>query len=99
MTTFTARGLTFSHERDGERLSSQYERVKAYCLSHDWVTLSQISCALGLGNPEASISARLRDLRARGYIVERKYLHRGLHAYRVLDPQAEPKQLALIGGS
>lgn len=81
MTTFTARGDTFIPERDSERLSSQYEVVKAYVLGRDWTTLGQISKATGY--PEASVSARLRDLRGRGYLVEREFVTRGLHRYKV----------------
>ena len=90
--TFTARGDTFIPERDGARLDSQYERVKAYVPGRDWTTLQQIS--RDTGYPEASVSARLRDLRARGYLVEHQYVMRGLWKYRV--SVATPKQLGLV---
>lgn len=92
MTAFVARGESFSPERDGARLGKQYDRVREYVLSRDWLTLAEISNDLGY--PEASVSARLRDLRARGYSVECEYVRRGLHRYRVVAPQ--PSQLELL---
>jgi uncharacterized membrane protein len=50
----------------------------------DWWTLAELARATGY--PEASISARLRDLRKPkfgGYTVERQYVERGLFRYRV----------------
>ena len=88
-------GATFDEERDGERLSTELASVKAYVLDGTWHYLAEISSALGY--PEASVSARLRDLRKPrfgGYLVEREYVRRGLHRYRVLC--AEPQQLALV---
>ncbi len=46
--------------------------------------MAQIEAATGY--PQASISARLRDLRKPrngGYTVERSHVHRGVWAYRV----------------
>lgn len=59
-----------------------------------WRTLGEV--AKETGAPEASISARLRDLRKEkfgGYLVERKYHGDGLWAYRVM--QRVPIQLDL----
>ncbi len=79
---FEAKGETFDQSRDGARLGAQCKRVVDFCLCNDWVTLRQIS--EGAACPEASASARIRDLRRLGgFAVERKYLARGLHAYRV----------------
>ena len=60
----TPKGETFELARDGARLCAQAKRVLAFCLANDWVTLRQISEACG--DPEASASARLRDLRRVG---------------------------------
>ena len=49
-----------------------------------WRTLKEIAAATGA--PEASVSARLRDLRNErfgGYAVEREYIGDGLWRYRV----------------
>lgn len=88
-------GQTFSLDRDGERLTSELQRVKGYVMDGEYHTLAEISAALGY--PEASVSARLRDLRKPrfgGYLVEREYVTRGLWRYRLAVP--EPKQLALV---
>jgi uncharacterized protein (DUF2132 family) len=55
-----------------------------------WATLSQI--AINTGDPEASISSRLRDLRKAkfgGYKIERRYVQRGLWEYRLKVGQME----------
>jgi RIO-like serine/threonine protein kinase len=78
-------GETFERERDGARLGAQLSAVKGFMLTHGWVTLSQISEATNA--PEASVSARLRDLRTpRGgnFIIQRRYISRGLHEYRLV---------------
>lgn len=78
--------------RDGARLNVQFMRVKGFMLDGEFHTLSEISQALGY--PEASVSARLRQMRGEGYIVDRVFVRRGLHKYRVRVP--EPEQLALV---
>ena len=83
-------GRTYVPERDQKRLTTQYEKVQAVVLAWQeflidpesrWFTLKTLSDLLNI--PEASLSARLRDLRKNGYIVEREYIRRGLHRYRV----------------
>jgi hypothetical protein len=56
-------GKTFDPELDGARLGRQLLVVRSYMLriSPAWKTLREISAATG--EPEASVSARLRDLR------------------------------------
>lgn len=83
------RGLDFSGEtyepkRDQARLTAQVRAVLTLMLDGRWRTLAQISEAVGA--PEASVSARLRDLRKRrfgGYYVQRMFLRRGLFQYRI----------------
>lgn len=76
-------GATYSHERDGVRLAAQHKRVLEALRNGAWWTLSHLSKATG--DPEASVSARLRDLRKDRfgkYDIERRYVCRGLHEYR-----------------
>jgi hypothetical protein len=81
------KGETFDRERDGKRLNAQCKRVFDAMRFGDWRTLS--SLALVTGDPEASVSARLRDLRKAGHTVERRYVERGLHEYRLLINQGK----------
>ena len=77
-------GETFDPQRDGTRLQIQFERVRSIVLDGQWHTLPELHEATGF--PEASISARLRDLRKKkfgGYEVERDYVGDGLWRYRV----------------
>jgi hypothetical protein len=78
-------GATYDHQRDGERLHKQHNRVLALMRDQAWRTLSEISDATG--DPPASVSARLRDLRKPkfgAHTVERKYIGDGLFVYRVI---------------
>jgi hypothetical protein len=54
-------GETYDAARDEKRLTKQLGRVYAVVRSGDWHTLAEI--AERTGDPEGSISARLRDLR------------------------------------
>ena len=54
-------GRTFDQARDGERLTSQLQDVIAVMAAGSWWTLAML--AKETRHPEASISARLRDLR------------------------------------
>ena len=79
-------GDTYDDPQDRGRLWSQLQKVKE-CLSRKrWVTLAQISNSTGY--PEASISARIRDLRKRkfgAHLVEarRKKAGKGTWEYRL----------------
>jgi len=83
-------GRTYEPEHDGERLSRQLLAVRAVMSDGCWRTLAEL--ALEAGAPEASVSARLRDLRKPGfgsYLVKRRARgtrERGLFEYRVLPP-------------
>jgi hypothetical protein len=77
-------GETFDRARDGKRLNAQAQAVFSYMQHGEWRTLADIAAATG--HPEASVSARLRDLRRKqfgGYTVERRYIANGLWQYRV----------------
>lgn len=54
-------GVTYDPEQDQERLGAQMCRVLEACLDGGWHTLSELSTKTG--DPESSISARLRDVR------------------------------------
>lgn len=77
-------GRTYEHERDGKRLHAQLNRVKEAMADGKWRTLGQIADMTNDG--EASVSARLRDLRKPKFgalTVERRYVSAGLWEYRV----------------
>jgi len=81
-------GATYDSKRDKLRLNLQLSLVYEVMKDGQWRTLGRIREATGA--PEASISARLRDLRKpehhQGLVdrVERRYVERGLFEYRVV---------------
>jgi hypothetical protein len=80
-------GDTYDEDRDGERLIRQARVVFDLMQDGKWRTLADI--AARTKEAEASISARLRDLRKKrngSYRVEREYLAGGIWQYRVLPP-------------
>lgn len=80
-------GITYSPEHDGRRLTKQLQAVQKLMSDGRWRTLPAISRIVGA--PEASVSARLRDLRKPkfgGFTVERRSQGdrtRGLFEYRL----------------
>lgn len=79
-------GSTYKPEHDGPRLRHQLDKVRSFMLGHGWATLAQIADELKI--PEASASARLRDLRKipnGAYTIDRRRVPggRGLHEYKV----------------
>jgi len=84
--TPTPLGATFNQPRDGKRLAEQAQRVLNFVSDGAWHTLAEIS--KGTGTPEASASARLRDLRRAGYTVIREHVENGLHRYRIVKSAA-----------
>ena len=81
-------GKVYDYKYDYTRLKKQRERVWAVMVSHEWVTLSEI--AFKTGDPEASISASLRDFRKPKYgshaVMKRPRGHRktGLWEYSLV---------------
>lgn len=75
------KGETFFYPRDYDRLSAQCKRVAEIMADGEWHRLAEISEKTR--DPEASISARIRDLRAAGFNVEREYVENGLWKYRI----------------
>lgn len=77
-------GETYSPKRDGERLFAQLNAVRSLMGDSNWRTLQSI--AARTHSPEASVSARLRDLRKAkfgGSTVQRRYVGAGIWEYRV----------------
>lgn len=82
-------GETIDGQLDGARLERLLDRVRDFMLRHDFQTLAAIRAACG--GTEASVSARLRDLRKErfgGYTVDRRRMpglepDTGLWEYRV----------------
>ena len=82
-------GETFDPQQDGPRLHRQLATVKAQMAGGRWYSLAELERLTGY--PQASISARLRDLRKSrfgGYTVERQRLKDGSGTwfYRVVMP-------------
>jgi len=83
-------GETYEPARDHHRLNAQLARVLSVVRDGQWRTLADLAQATG--DPEASISARIRDLRKEkfgGYVVERRHVERGLFEYRLVLSQRE----------
>lgn len=86
-------GATYLAHLDRDRLTAQVRRVLDVVTDGNWRTLAQLAAAVGAS--EASVSARLRDLRKErfgGWTVERQRAGDpalGLHKYRVLPPPPE----------
>ena len=78
-------GATYEAEHDHVRLNAQTLAVWGVMKAGRWVTLRELSEATGAG--EASVSARIRDLRKPkfgGHVVERgRVRDSGLFVYRL----------------
>jgi len=88
-------GETYSPPRDRDRLNRQARLVYLAILDDRWHTLPELASVTG--QPEASISARLRDLRKPrfgGHIVERRYAGNGLWEYRYAGLSDAPQVTA-----
>lgn len=83
-------GSTYNHTADSERLTGQIKLVHDAMIDGKWRTLAEIEAITHA--PQASISARLRDLRKprfQCHIVERRARgerERGLFEYRLVKP-------------
>ena len=77
-------GVTYDPARDHDRLAKQLGRVYDYMSDGLWHTLKDISEKTG--DPESSVSARLRDLRKPkfgGHNIDRRFYIKGIWAYRM----------------
>ena len=80
-------GETFDHKRDVKRLNAQAQRVWNVMADGRWYSLREI--AAKCGDPEASISARIRDLKKPqfgAFKVESICVKRGLWRYKLVVP-------------
>lgn len=80
-------GATFDPFKDFDRLNEQMRRVFRVMEDSKWRTLSEI--ARLTGDPEASVSARLRDFRKPrfgGLLVNRRRVNKGLYEYQLTKP-------------
>jgi len=84
-------GATYQPHLDHKRLGKQLKAVLLLMQDHQWHTLSEASIATGY--PEASVSARLRDLRKEkfgAYTLEhRRRGDGGTWEYRLLPKDAQ----------
>jgi hypothetical protein len=83
-------GATFDSERDGSRLNRQMRDVWAHMSTGKPYTLDEL--ARLTNHPEASISARIRDLRKAkhgGHTVERWHLGQGVWIYQLVLPTTD----------
>lgn len=89
-------GHTYDEDRDRDRLASLLARVYDAMHDTDWWTLAEL--ARHTGGSEASVSARLRDLRKPrfgGHTVQRtRQLLGGLYHYRLI-----PSPCGLLDGT
>jgi len=84
-------GDTFDPILDAPRLEKQIDRVYAAVRHGGWMSLREVAQATG--DPETSVSARLRDLRKDrfgGHDIQRRRRARGLWEYRCAGAQALP---------
>ena len=82
-------GHTYNHLQDSFRLHRQLGKVWDVMKNGAWFTLREI--ANQIGAPEASVSARLRDLRKPKFgsnTVEREHIGQGLYRYRSISGNA-----------
>ncbi len=93
MTPYDFGGDTYEPDRDESRLASQLRRTREAMSDWEWHTLGEVSEMTG--DPEASVSARLRDLRKAkfgGHQVVSEYVRRGLWRYRLASPTERAEQ-------
>lgn len=79
-------GADYDESRDKSRLTGQIKRIYDLMRDGKWRTLDAIYRETG--DPPASISGQLRNLRKSSFgshTVDRKYLGDGLYAYRIGD--------------
>ena len=78
-------GSDYVHERDSHRLTGQLKRIYVELQSGEWFTLNQLADITG--DPQASISAQLRNLRKErfgSHTIEKLHLSNGLYNYRLV---------------
>jgi len=89
-------GDDYKPKRDLARLTGQIERVWKFMSDGKWHTLDAI--AEGTGDPHASVSAQLRNLRKErfgSWTIERRHVRAGLYEPNFL--LYKPKRMIHIG--
>jgi hypothetical protein len=82
-------GDTYDPDRDGSRLQHQLAAITAAMKDGAWHTLAELHQTCGA--PEASVSARIRDLRKAkfgSHQIESAYVERGLWRYRMVGEKS-----------
>lgn len=80
-------GVTYDPEQDRDRLLTQLGRVRDVMFDGQWHTLAEL--VVKCGGSDASVSARIRDLRKKrfgAYHVESKRIREGLWVYKLELP-------------
>ena len=83
-TTMRFSGITFDPDLDGERLETQFNRVKRVMSSGAWYSLRELSALCG--GTEPAVSARVRDLRKAafgGHTITRRRVGAGVFLYQM----------------
>ena len=77
-------GNTYESKKDFQRLTAQLGKVSNALMSAKWLTLAELEQLLH--EPQASISARIRDLRKPkfgGLLIDRRRRSEGTFEYRL----------------
>lgn len=91
-------GETFDPYRDTDRLNAQMKRVFSVMRDAHWRSLREI--ASKTCDPEASVSARLRDFRKAKFgalTLERRHVEDGLYEYRLMQPEVSWSKVGSSG--
>jgi len=91
-------GVTYDPEKDKDRLLTQLGRVRDVMFDGQWHTLAEL--VVRCGGSDASVSARIRDLRKKKfgeYTVHRKRVRDGLWVYKLelpngYDPRSQGQE-------
>ena len=85
MERLTFNGSDYNHERDSERLTSQYQKI--FQLMQDGIFRTLIEIERDTKCPAPSISAQLRHMRKKrfgSHTINKKYLGEGLYKYQLV---------------
>ena len=81
-------GSDYQPERDKERLTQDYKKIKDLMSDGEWRTIRQVADATG--SPDGSASAHMRAMRKKengGHAVIKKYEGNGKYLYRLVINQ------------
>lgn len=83
-------GATYDEARDGHRLNKQLKAVHDVFASARGKKFSLRQLADATDYPEASISARFRDLVRLGFPMDKEHIQKGLWLYWMKEPDRPP---------